>query len=110
MTIQLVVWANRLTAIRDELGTLYLARLQCEMDYNLVHAKTTVEALLMPASNETTRKANVELKLAESSVVSSAYVSLCKVKNNIAILEMEHKDIRLAMHLEAAQVWHELVE
>lgn len=108
MTEQLQAWKNRLDSIRYELETLYFTRLQCTEEYALCHAETTHTNLV--GSSDAVRKANVELALAKSPVMTAATVSLGKVEAKIDLLKMERSDIRLMMQCEVAQVGRESVD
>lgn len=102
---QIQAWFNRLMDIRNELSVLYITRLQCSEEYTVSHAEVSHANLI--GSSDAVRKANVELALAKSPIVTAATMSLGRVEANIKCLEMQRDDIRLFMRCEIARLSRE---
>lgn len=97
---------NLLASIRVKLHDLLIRKGQIEIDLRLATSLVEKAALAQPAANETARKVAVNAAIAADAEVARLESLLCSVRANIAVLEMERDDIRLAIKYDMAVLSH----
>lgn len=88
---------NLLASIRIKLHDLLIRKGQLEIDLRLATSLVEKAALAQPAANETARKVAMNAAIAADAEVARLETLICSVRTNIAVLEMERDDIRLAI-------------
>lgn len=97
---------NLLASIRVKLHDLLIRKGQIEIDLRLATSLVEKAALAQPATNETARKVAMNAAIAADAEVARLESLLCSVRANIAVLEMERDDIRLAIKYDMAVLSH----